>query len=147
MAKIIINKDYFKNLSKGTHTLRANFKDGYAEGQFEVGDKITFYIIDTQCTATAGMTWMDWFTSSDTVSGNNYVVVDNTSDRKLYLNHRSGALDYRLNALGCIKEKDSYNFRELALHKKDDDYQQTLLDVIEDGATYGLINTGDDAPE
>ena len=39
-----INKDYFKNLEKGTHDISIGFTDGKAEGSFMVDDAITFYL-------------------------------------------------------------------------------------------------------
>ena len=48
-----IHKNYFKNLSKGQHTLKVNFKGGYAEGTFMVDNSISFTIVDTVFTATA----------------------------------------------------------------------------------------------
>lgn len=74
MAKVIINRSCFKNLSNGMHTLRVNFKDGHAECQFEVKDKITFTILDTTFTATAGMTWQDWSTSYGMGVSGNYII-------------------------------------------------------------------------
>lgn len=86
--KIIIDKEYFKSLSKGTHTLKAKFKDGHAEGQFTVDDKITFYIhMEEQFpfTATRGQTWSDWMQSfaDCSTSGNGILYV--SADKKLYV--------------------------------------------------------------
>jgi hypothetical protein len=96
MAKIIINKDYFKNLPKGTHTLRANFKDGYAEGQFEVNDKITFYIGEDDMipfTATAGQNWSQWMSSFNIGGYGNFILwLDN--DFNLYIDPRCEDFKY-----------------------------------------------------
>jgi hypothetical protein len=61
--KLIIDKEYFKNLSNGTHTIKAKFVNGAATASFEKNDKITFYIHMTEqlpFTATYGQTWSEW---------------------------------------------------------------------------------------
>jgi hypothetical protein len=146
-----IKKEYFQNLSKGTHTLKVKFNDGHAEGTFVKDDKITFYIIDTQCTATKGMTWEDWFASGLSTSGNNFVVREpRAAGNRLYLNHVSGALDYRLNVFGFSKDMPSYESNDLGLFATGDTEQQLATDTIQNGFTYGLSGGGaggDNAPE
>ena len=70
-----INKDYFKNLEKGTHNISIGFTDGKAEGSFMVDDAITFYLhgdYQIPLTATKRMTWADWIMSYNMgTSGNN----------------------------------------------------------------------------
>lgn len=145
-----IKKEYFQNLPKGTHTLKVKFNDGHAEGTFVKDDKITFYIIDTQCTATKGMTWRDWFVSTGATSGNTLVVCEpGANANRLYLNHVSGALDYRLNVFGYPKDTPSYNWANLGLFASGDATQQLATDTIQNGFTYGLSggNGGENAPE
>ena len=131
MAKIIINKNYFKNLSKGMHTLRVNFKDGHAEGPFEVNDKITFSILGKTFTATAGMTWRDWILSYGQGASTNSVVilqaVSSIYDPKVYI-------DYRHDTswdIGCgVMAAEDELFNEL-------DVPQYGSTVIAAGANYG----------
>lgn len=132
MAKIIINKDYFKNLSKGTHTLRANFKDGYAEGQFTVDDKITFYIhMEEQFpfTATRGQTWSAWMQSfADwNTSGNGILYV--AADQKLYIDPLNNTMsDYY----------GSYRTADASLKFINDSWEeQTLNSIIVPNGIYG----------
>lgn len=132
MAKIIINKDYFKNLPKGTHTLRANFKDGYAEGQFTVDDKITFYIhMEEQFpfTATRGQTWSDWILSfaGANTSGNGILYV--SADQKLYVDPLNNTMsDYY----------GSYGTADASLKFINDSWEeQTLGSVIVPNGVYG----------
>lgn len=126
MAKIIIDKDYFKNLSKGTHTLRVNFKDGYAEGQFEVDNKITFYILDETFTATKDMSWSEWITSYGVgVTGNGIVWV--SDNRALYIDPRHKASWSYGYGVGNISE----------LLFDTDANQQQLASIIVDGMQYG----------
>lgn len=132
MAKIIINKNYFKNLSKGTHTLRANFKDGYAEGQFRVDDKITFYIhMEEQFpfTATRGQTWSDWMQSfADwNTSGNGILYV--SADQKLYVDPLNNTMsDYY----------GRYSTGDASLKFINDSWEEQTLDsVIVPNGIYG----------
>ena len=85
---IRINKDHFKNFSNGTHTLRVNYVNGYAEGTFEVRDSITFYLNDVAFTATTGMTWGEWILSfGQSATENGIVAVAGVSqDAKIHLN-------------------------------------------------------------
>jgi hypothetical protein len=147
MAKIIINKNYFKTLSNGTHNLKVNFKDGYAQGTFEVKNAISFTIEDLPCTATEGMSWYDWFYSSDTVSGNTYVTADPDS-HKLYINHKNGRFDHISGIAALDKNIPPYATPELTLHEEGSSTQQSIFDQIKNGAKYGRLNTGGaDAPE
>lgn len=134
MAKIIINKEYFKNLDKGTHTVRVNFADGYAEGQFEVDDKIYFYISDSdqvQFTATKGQTWAEWiqsFSGSNT-SGNGIIWV--SAENELYIDPLYDAFEY---ADYSNYQTGSDFLRLIAI----DTYQfQDLRTVIEPNTLYG----------
>lgn len=88
MAKIVINKNCFTYLAKGVHTIKVNFKDGFAEGHFRVDDVITFYVFNVECTATAGMTWGEWFESCGSRSGTSVAQRNYTdySDSKIYVN-------------------------------------------------------------
>lgn len=133
MAKIIINKDYFKNLSKGTHTLKVKFKDGYTEGSFEVDNKITFTIMGESFTATAGQTWGEWILSFNSgVSGNGILWVSPTANG-LFLDTRVQNTWGQGLALGA--EED-------ALYDSND-IRQTLNTTIVNGASYGRSS---DAP-
>ena len=134
MAKIIINKDYFKNLSKGNHTIKVKFKDGYAEGTFKVDDKITFYIneeLQAPFTATSGQTWADWIKSFDVgVSGNGIVWVgfDNTS---IYIDPRcSDFEDYYYNYRNKLGDAN------LRLYDCDNFDYVNLADLIQPNQTY-----------
>lgn len=71
--QIIINKNYFKNLSKGTHAIKVHFKNGYAQDTFTVSEAITFTILGDTFTATAGMTWDDWIKTGGSSTGNGKV--------------------------------------------------------------------------
>lgn len=130
--KIIINKDYFKNLNNGTHTLRANFKDGYAEGQFRVDDKITFYIHREEqfpFTATRGQTWADWILSfaGANTSGNGVLYV--AADQKLYIDPLNNTMsDYY----------GSYRTADASLKFINDSWEEQTLDsVIVPNGIYG----------
>ena len=130
MAKIIINKNCFKNLSKGVHTLRVNFKDGYAEGQFEVSDKITFTILDTTFTATAGMTWDDWNKSYNMGAGGNGIIGFGTTavTTKVYLDSRYKN-EWSWNSGGLWSNEDElYDANDVAQHAST---------VIQNGGVYG----------
>lgn len=127
-----INKKYFENLSKGTHTLKVNFKDGFASGTFEVSDKISFTILDTTFTATKGMTWSDWIISyGQGHSGNNIIWVNHSNE--LFLDCRDNASWSQGAPLGS--EED-------ALYDSND-VRQTLATIIVNGAVYGRSS---DAP-
>lgn len=130
MAKIIINKNYFKNLSKGVHTLRVNFKDGHAEGQFEVNDKITFTILDTTFTATAGMTWDAWNKSYGMGAGGNGIIGFGTTvgTTKVYLDPRYKN-EWSWNSGGLWSYEDElYDANDIAQHAST---------VIQNGGVYG----------
>jgi hypothetical protein len=121
-----INKDYFKNLATGEHSLKVHFKDGYAEGTFEVKNKITFTILDTVFTATASMTWADWIKSfSIGASGNGIIWV--SPAEQLYIDTK---YDSNWNqGLPLGSEEDAlYDIN---------DVRQTLNTPIVNGATYG----------
>lgn len=130
--KIIIDKDYFKNLSKGTHNIKVNMRDGYAEGQFTVDDKITFYIhMEEQFpfTATKGQTWADWILSfaGANTSGNGILYV--SADQKLYVDPLNNAMsDYY----------GSYGTADASLKFINDSWEeQTLNSVIVPNGIYG----------
>jgi hypothetical protein len=121
-----INKDYFKNLAAGEHSLKVHFKDGYAEGTFEVKNKITFTILDTAFTATEGMTWDDWLMSfCESHYGNGIVWVSN--ERQLYIDTRYEPSWSQGMSLG-VEEDALYD---------SNDIRQTLSTAIVNGATYG----------
>ena len=142
-----IDKKYFENLAIGEHTLKVNFKDGFAEGTFEVKDKITFSILGVPCEATVGMSWYDWFCSSGSTSGNSYIMTA-PSDNKLYINHKAGQFDHVSGIASLDKTVAPYIFQELTLHEEGSATQQGLFDQIKNGAKYGRLNTGGaDAPE
>lgn len=126
MAKIVIDKNYFKTLNKGTHTVRVNFKDGHAQGTFEVTDQITFTILDTTFTATRGMTWTDWLESYAQASGNGIVWVSNSA--QLYL-------DPRYKPSWSEMSNNPGAFEDLLYDSND--VQQTLKSVIVNGMVYG----------
>lgn len=127
-----INKDYFKNLANGEHSLKVRFKDGHAEGTFEVKNKISFSILGTTFTATAGMTWADWIMSFGIgVSGNNIVWV--SPDNQLYIDTRYDSNWSQGLSIGA--EED-------ALYDSSD-VRQTLNTQIVNGAAYGRSS---DAP-
>lgn len=127
-----INKDYFKNLANGEHSLKVRFKDGHAEGTFEVKNKISFSILGTAFTATAGMTWGDWIKSFGIgVSGNNIVWV--SPDNQLYIDTRYDSNWSQGLSIGA--EED-------ALYDSSD-VRQTLNTQIVNGAAYGRSS---DAP-
>lgn len=134
MAKIIIDKDYFKNLSKGTHTLRANFKDGYAEGEFTVNDKITFYIHQEEqfpFTATAGMTFGEWIQSFGIGTSGNNIIWVGFDNKTLYIDPRS-------DAFGDYSPYASESLGSSSLLFMDSDYNNvSLSDEIIAGAVYG----------
>ena len=127
-----INKDYFKNLANGDHSLKVRFKDGHAEGTFEVKNKISFSILGTTFTATAGMTWGDWIMSFCIgASGNNIVWVSPAN--QLYIDTR-----YDPNWSQGL----SIGAEEDALYDSND-VRQTLNTPIVNGADYGRSS---DAP-
>ena len=135
MAKIIINKDYFKNFASGIYSLKIKFNDGHAEGTFEVKNKISFTIIDTVFTATTGMTWGDWIASFNLgTSGNHIIWVSPISQgAQLYLDCK----DYPNWNQGVPLGSE-----EDALYDSND-VRQTLTTKIVDGAIYGRSS---DAP-
>ena len=121
-----IDKNYFKSLVNGEHKLKVRFKDGHAEGVFEVKDKISFSILGTTFTATKGMTWGDWIKSFNVgASGNDIVWVSTTE--QLYIDTR-----YKPN----WDQGFPIGSEEEALYDSDD-VRQTLHTPIVDGASYG----------
>lgn len=130
-----IKKEAFKDLPVGTHSLKVNFNDGHATGTFEVGNKISFTIIDTVFTATAGQTWGDWIASFNIgTSGNNIIwVSQNAQGCQLYLDCRN----YPNWSQGV-----SLGSEEDALYDSND-VRQTLSTEIINGAIYGRSS---DAP-
>lgn len=126
MAKIVIDKNYFTNLPKGTHNLKVHFNDGYAEGQFTVTDKISFTILDVPFTASAGMTWTDWLESYAQASGNGIVWVSNSA--QLFLDPR-----YKPSWSEMSNNPGAYE----DLLYDSNDVQQTLSSVIVNGMVYG----------
>ena len=132
---IKINKDYFKKLSLGVHSIRVNFTDGYAEGTFEVGNKISFTIIDTVFTATEGMTWGDWIASYGEGTSGNGILWVSPIDRgsELYLDCRDHNQWYNGFSLGA--DEDAFF--------DSNDIRQTLVTPIVNGMTYGRSS---DAP-
>lgn len=125
-----INKDYFKNLANGAHTLKVNFKDGHAEGQFEVKNKITFTILDTTFTATTGMTWSDWNQSYGISAGGNGIIgFGNTvGTTTVYLDPRYKN-EWSWNSGGLWSYEDElYDANDVA---------QYASTVIQNGAVYG----------
>jgi hypothetical protein len=126
-----IDKNCFKDLSKGTHTLKVNFKDGHAEGTFEVDDKITFYIggeLQVPFTATKGQTWADWIASYGMgVTGNNiaWVGFDN---RTIFIDPRTNYFDGYYSG---------YSLGNQSLALQDSDYNgQTISSVIKANEVY-----------
>jgi hypothetical protein len=92
MAKITINKDYFKNMPKGTQSLKIKLKDGHAEGTFKVDDKITFYIhpdLEIPFTATVGQTWGEWIIATGGASSGNDVIWVGFDSSSIYIDPRS----------------------------------------------------------
>jgi hypothetical protein len=83
-----INKNYFKNLANGEHNLKVYFKDGHAEGTFEVKNKISFSILGTTFTATEGMTWVDWIISCGVSNVDNSIVSIVNNKIHLYPNYK-----------------------------------------------------------
>ena len=130
-----IDKNYFKNLSVGEHSLKVHFKDGYAEGTFEVGNKISFTILGESFTATAGMTWGDWIKSYGiSTSGNGRIwVAPLDQGSGLYIDTRYSSNWSQGSPLGS-EEDALYNAS---------DVRQTLNSVIVNGAAYGRSS---DAP-
>lgn len=127
-----IDKNYFKNLSNGEHSLKVKFNDGHAEGVFQVKNKISFTIIDTVFTATADMTWADWIRSFGIgVSGNNIIWV--SPQNELYLDCRDFPNWSQGVSLGST-EDELYD---------SNDVRQTLNTKIVNGMTYGRSS---DAP-
>lgn len=121
MAKVILNKKCFTNLAKGIHNIKVNFKDGFAAGHFQVNDVITFYVFNVECTATAGMTWVEWFESCGSRSGTSVAQRNHTdySDNKIYVNwnhpdsqfsmgsHHFDSSEYLNNSSGVTQELDT----------------------------------------
>ncbi len=127
-----INKNYFKNLANGEHNLKVRFKDGHAEGIFEVKNKILFSILGTTFTATEGMTWGDWIQSFGIgASGNNIVWVSPAT--QLYIDTRYDSNWGQGLPIGA--EED-------ALYDSND-MRQTLNTPIVNGVSYGRSS---DAP-
>lgn len=122
-----IKKDCFKNLDNGIHNLKLHFKDGYADSEFEVKNKISFIIMDTAFTATEGMTWGDWIMSYNIgTSGNNILwVAPYTND--LYLDCRDFPTWSQGLPIGSAEDEffDSKDVR------------QTLNTPIVNGGVYG----------
>lgn len=136
MAKIVIDKNYFTNLPKGTHNLKVHFNDGYAEGQFTVTDKISFTILDVPFTASAGMTWNDWILSYAVSASGNGIVMYGTEvgNPKLYIDPRY-ANEWSWNSGGLFSDEDE-------LFDSADTPQTGNL-VIVNGMSYGRSS---DAP-
>ena len=134
MAKIIINKEQFKDLDNGLHTLRVNFTDGYSEGQFTVNDKITFYIhseLQIPFTATKGMTWEDWIKSYGIgVSGNNILWVG-FDNKTLYIDPRGTEF------IGTPYQGNQLGSSSLLFVNSDTLEQESLSSVIIPGGIYG----------
>lgn len=130
-----IKKEAFKDLPVGTHSLKVNFNDGHAVGTFEVGNKISFTIIDTIFTATAGQTWGDWIASFNFgTSGNNIIWVSpNNQGNQLYLDCRNYPNWDQGESLGS----------EIDALYDSNDVRQTLNTEIVNGAVYGRSS---DAP-
>lgn len=127
-----IKKNYFEGLPNGNHTLTVKFNDGHAVGTFEVRNKISFTILGTTFTATAGMTWGDWIQSFNIgVSGNNIIWVSTAN--QLYIDTRYDSNWSQGMSIGA--EED-------ALYD-DNDVRQALNTVIVDGGVYGRSS---DAP-
>lgn len=127
-----IKKNYFEDLPNGNHTLTVKFNDGHATGTFEVRNKISFSILGTTFTATAGMTWGDWIMSFGIgVSGNNIVWVSPAN--QLYIDTRYDSNWSQGLSIGA--EED-------ALYDSSD-VRQTLNTPIVNGAAYGRSS---DAP-
>lgn len=131
---IKINKDYFKNLSKGTHNIKVNMKDGHAEGTFEVNDKITFYIHQEEqfpFTATAGMTFGEWIQSFGMGTSGNNIIWVGFDNKTLYIDPRS-------DAFGDYNPYESESLGSSSLLFMDSDYNNvSLSDQIVAGAVYG----------
>lgn len=131
---IKINKDYFKNLSKGTHNIKVNLRDGYAEGEFRVDDKITFYIHQEEqfpFTATAGMTFGEWIQSFGIGTSGNNIIWVGFDNKTLYIDPRS-------DAFGDYSPYASESLGSSSLLFMDSDYNNvSLSDKIVAGAVYG----------
>lgn len=132
---LTIKKEAFKNVTSGTYSLKIKFNNGYAEGLFEVKNKISFTIVDTVFTATAGMTWGDWIASFNRGTSGNHIiwVSPNSQGAQLYLDCK----DYPNWSQGVPLGSE-----EDALYDSND-VRQTLTTKIVDGATYGRSS---DAP-
>lgn len=130
---IKINKDYFKNLSKGTHNIKVNLRDGYAEGEFRVDDKITFYIHQEEqfpFTATAGMTFGEWIQSFGIGTSGNNIIWVGFDNKTLYIDPRS-------DAFGDYSPYASESLGSSSLLFMDSDYNNvSLSDKIVAGAVY-----------
>ena len=130
--KIVVNKEYFKNLPEGVHELKANFKDGFAEGVFEVKNKIMFYLhMEEQYpfTATKGQTWSEWMQSFPdwNTSGNGILYVD--ADLNLYIDPLNPNMPMYY---------QQYETGDSGLILVDDNWEpQTLSSVITPNGIYG----------
>ena len=122
-----IKKECFKDLDLGIHNIKLRFNDGYAEGTFEVKDKITFTIFGTTFSATEDMTWGDWIVSYGIGAGSNGIVavVQHQSKHQIHFYP-----DYQ--GWGSGKVTDIEN----ALYK-DGEVLQYLDSVIVNGGVYG----------
>jgi hypothetical protein len=121
-----INKNAFNNLSNGTYPIKVKFIDGYAEGDVEVKNKITFTILGKTFMATEGMTWGQWILSyNQGVSGNGIVWVSVSND--LYIDCRHDSNWSQGSPLGA-PEDELYNSA---------DVRQTLNTPIVAGMSYG----------
>lgn len=128
-----LNKNCFKGLEVGTHTLRVRFKDGHAESNFEVKNKISFTIIDTVFTATEGMTWGDWIMSYNIGTSGNHILWVSPTANELYLDCR----DYPNWSQGLPLGSAEDEFYD------SNDVRQTLDTPIVNNAIYGRSS---DAP-
>lgn len=122
-----LNKNCFKGLENGIHTLKVCFKDGHAESNFEVKDKISFTIIDTVFTATKDMTWADWIMSYNIGASGNNILWINPTTKGLYLDCR----DYSNWSQGLPLGDSGDEFYD------SNDVRQTLDTPIVNGALYG----------
>jgi hypothetical protein len=125
-----LNKNCFEGLENGTHTLKVRFKDGHAESNFEVKDKISFTIIDTVFTATADMTWGDWITSYNIGTSGNNILWVNPENQGLYLNCSNYPTWSQYNQGALLGD-------EIDAFYDSNDVRQTLNTPIVNGALYG----------
>ena len=112
-----INKDYFKNLEKGTHNISVGFTNGKAEGSFVVDDKITFYLHEEEqfpFTATKGMNWAQWIASYGMSATGNNIIWVGFDNETIYIDPRTDQLGdyYRWYELGSdnliLLDTDTY---------------------------------------